>query len=61
MNGRANIKAGWSMSYSDTKFVYLKKGHVKIGAALTQVTLKDVPLEVRKKEARKPLFLRRYE
>jgi len=49
------------MSYSDGKSVYLKKEHVKIGAGLIQVTLKDVPLEVRKKEARKPLFLKRYE
>jgi hypothetical protein len=52
---------GGRMSYSDGKSVYLKKEHVKIGAGLIQVTLKDVPLEVRKKEARKPLFLKRYE
>jgi hypothetical protein len=49
------------MSYSNEKAMYPKKGHVKIGAELTQITLKDVPLEARKKEARKPLFLTRYE
>jgi hypothetical protein len=49
------------MNYSNGKSMYIKRGHVKIGAELTQVTLKDVPLETRKKEARKPLFLTRYE
>jgi hypothetical protein len=41
--------------------VYLKNHHAKAGARLTQVSLKDVPIEVRRKEAKKPLFLTRYE
>jgi hypothetical protein len=41
--------------------VYLKNHHVKVGARLAQVSLKDVPLEVRRKEAKKALFLKRYE
>ena len=41
--------------------VYLKKTHVKVGARLAQVSLKDVPLEVRREEAKKALFLTRYE
>jgi len=49
------------MDYRDEKSVYLKKNPVKIEADLTQVVLKDVPLEVRKKEAKQPLFLLRYE
>ena len=49
------------MDYTNGKSVYLKKGPVKIGANLAQVALKDVPLEVRKKDAKKPLFLARYE
>jgi len=49
------------MDYTNGKSVYLKKGSVKIEANLAQVALKDVPLEVRKKEAKQPLFLTRYE
>jgi hypothetical protein len=41
--------------------VCLKNHHVKVGVRLAQVSLKDVPLEVRRKEAKKPLFLIRYE
>jgi hypothetical protein len=41
--------------------VYLKNHHVKVEARLAQVSLKDVPIEVRRKEAKKPLFLIRYE
>jgi Fe2+ transport system protein FeoA len=41
--------------------VYLKNHHVKVEARLTQVSLKDVPLAVRRKEAKKVLFLTRYE
>jgi hypothetical protein len=61
MDGSPNIRLGGSMNYTNGKSVYLKKSHVKVGANLAQVTLKDVPLEVRKKEAKKPLFLVRYE
>jgi len=49
------------MNCRNEKSVYLKKDPVKIEADLTQVALKDVPLEVRKKEAKQPLFLTRYE
>jgi hypothetical protein len=61
MVGSAIIRLGGCMDYTNGKSVYLKKGHVKIEANLAQVALKDVPLEVRKKEAKKPLFLTRYE
>jgi hypothetical protein len=49
------------MNYSNQNYVYSKKNHVKIGANLTQITLKEVPIEIRKRAARKPLFLKRYE
>ena len=49
------------MDYRDEKSGYLKKDPVKIEVDLTQVTLKDVPLDVRKKEAKQPLYLTRYE
>jgi len=52
---------GDNMDYGDEKSVYFKKKPLKIEADLTEVVLKDVPLEVRKKEAKKPLFLIRYE
>ncbi len=55
------MKLGGIMDYRNGKFVYLKKRHVKIEESLAQVALKDVPLEVRRKEAKKPLFLIRYE
>ncbi len=61
MDGSANIRLGGIMDYRNGKSVYLKKRHVKIEASLAQVTLKDVPLEARRKEAKKPLFLIRYE
>jgi hypothetical protein len=32
-----------------------------LGSQLQMVSLRDIPLEVRRKEARKPLFLIRYE
>jgi hypothetical protein len=48
-----------SMDNLNGETVYLKKGHVKVEASLA--SLKDVPLEVRRKEAKKPLFLTRYE
>jgi len=49
------------MDYINGESVYLKKRNVKVGVRLVQVSLKDVPLEVRRKEAKKPLFLIRYE
>ncbi len=49
------------MDYTNGKSVYLKKEPVKIEANLAQIALKDVPLELRRKEAKKPLFLTRYE
>lgn len=55
------IRQGGCMDYTNGKSVYLKKGSLKIEANLAQVALKDVPLEVRKKEAKQPLFLTRYE
>jgi len=61
MDGSANIGSGVIMDYTNEKSVYLKKRHVEIEASLAQVALKDVPLEVRRKEAKKPLFLIRYE
>jgi hypothetical protein len=46
--------------------VSLKKGSKngkgeRLGAQLQTVSLKDIPLEARRNEARKPLFLIRYE
>jgi hypothetical protein len=49
------------MDYKSGESIYLKKSHAKVEEMLTQVSLKDVPLEVRRKEAKKPLFLERYE
>jgi len=60
MVGSANVRCE-CMDYKQGKSVHLKKGHVKVGVLLTQVSLKDLPLEVRRKEAQKPLFLTRYE
>ena len=56
----ASVRCG-CMDYINGKSVCLKKGHVKVEARLAQVSLKDVPLEVRRKEAKKKLFLTRYE
>jgi len=33
----------------------------RLGGKLQAVSLRDIPLEVRRKEAKKPLFLIRYE
>lgn len=46
------------MDYPNGKTGYSKKGARKSEPA---VSLKDVPLEVRRQEAGKPLFLSRYE
>ena len=40
------------MDYLNGKTFYLKKDHAKVGARLAQVSLKDVPLEVIRKEAK---------
>jgi hypothetical protein len=50
------------MNYPNGKSELIKKdlGNVT-GQRVELVSLKDVPLEVRRKEARKPLFLTRYE
>lgn len=45
----------------DGDSVHLKKNKVKVESTLAQISLKDVPPEVRRKEAKKPLFLERYE
>jgi hypothetical protein len=61
MVASAIIGLGGYMDYRNEKSVYLKKDTIKIEADLTQVALKDVPMDVRKKEAKQPLFLTRYE
>jgi hypothetical protein len=61
MDGSPIMRLGGSMNYTNEKSVYLKKRHINIEESLAQVTLKNVPLEVRRKEAKKPLFLIRYE
>jgi hypothetical protein len=61
MDGNPIIRLGGYMDYTNGESVYLKKEPVKIEANLAQVALKDVPLKVRKKEAKQPLFLTRYE
>jgi hypothetical protein len=48
------------MDYPNGKTGYSKKtSGAKEG--VENVSLKDVPLEVRREEAKKPLFLKRYE
>ena len=49
------------MDYPNGASCLLKKCSAKVEETLVQLSLKDVPLEVRRKEARKPLFLNRYE
>jgi hypothetical protein len=49
------------MDYQNGATCLVKKGSVKGGERLEYVCLRDVPLEVRRKEAKKPLFLMRYE
>jgi len=39
----------------------LKKDSAKVEESLIFIYLKDIPLEARRKEAEKPLFLTRYE
>ncbi len=55
------------MDYQNGKSKFLKKANFANGKRgyvverLERVSLKDVPLEDRRKEAKKPLFLTRYE
>ena len=50
------------MDYHNGSTCLIKKNFADGKAdRLECVSLKDVPLEVRRKEARKPLFLKRYE
>lgn len=50
------------MDYQNGATCLIKKDFANGKAdRLEPVSLKDVPLEVRRKEARKPLFLTRYE
>ena len=53
----AYLRCG-NMDYPNGKAGYSKKD---FNGKLEQVSLKDVPLEVRRQEAKKPLFLTRYE
>ena len=53
------------MDYSNQQAEIIRKGfangkYTKC-TKLQKVSIRDVPLEVRRKEARRPLFLRRYE
>jgi len=55
------------MDYQNEKSILLQKNfqerlnRERLRERLELMTLKDVPLEVRRKEANKPLFLTRYE
>ena len=49
------------MDYQNGSTCLIKKVSAKGRETLAYVCLRDVPLEVRKKEAKKPLFLIRYE
>jgi hypothetical protein len=49
------------MNYSNGSTCLVRKDGAKSGERLENVSLRDVPLEVRRKEAKKPLFLIRYE
>ena len=49
------------MDYPNGKEGYSKKENNGKCQRFEQVSLKDVPLEVRRQEAKKPLFLNRYE
>jgi hypothetical protein len=41
--------------------VHLKKSKFKVETRLAELSLEDIPREVRRKEAKEPLFLTRYE
>ena len=49
------------MSYQNGATCFLRKDSAKGEERLEGVSLRDVPLEIRRKEAKKPLFLTRYE
>ena len=49
------------MDYPNGQAGYSKKGLNRKAQGLEAVSLKDVPLEVRRQEAAKPLYLTRYE
>jgi hypothetical protein len=53
------------MNYQNEKSHLLKKKFVekreRLGRKLQTVSLRDIPLDVRREEAKKPLFLTRYE
>jgi len=49
------------MNYQNGSTCLTKKVSANGEEMLTVVCLKDLPLEVRRKEAKKPLFLTRYE
>ena len=50
------------MDYQNGATCLIKKNsEAESDDRLEQVSLKDVPIEVRKREAKKPLFLIRYE
>jgi hypothetical protein len=49
------------MDYPNGKTGYSKRDMPGKCEQLETVSLKDVPLEVRREEAKKPLFLTRYE
>jgi len=49
------------MDYQNGNSAFAKKSNADNGKNLGKISLKDVPLEDRRKEAKKPLFLTRYE
>ncbi len=49
------------MDYQNGTSCVIKRDSSKVEERFENVCLKDVPLEVRRKEAKKPLFLNRYE
>jgi len=54
------------MDYQNEEAISLRRSFDKarrgpLAKKLASISLKDIPLETRRKEARKPLFLTRYE
>jgi hypothetical protein len=49
------------MDYQNGETYLIRKDSAKDEERLQHVSLRDVPLETRRKEAKKPLFLTRYE
>lgn len=60
MSGDAYGK-GVDMDYPNGSTCLVKRDPAKDGDRLEFACLRDVPLEIRRKEAKKPLFLKRYE